>query len=66
VNNLLNKLYLSELRTNIKTTDRINPTSATDFTTYESEGRVFQGLADGNQGFLGFGRTWNASVRYNF
>lgn len=66
VNNLLNKLYLSELRTNIKTTDRINPNSETDFSTYESEGRIFNGLADGNQGFLGLGRTWNASIRYNF
>lgn len=66
VNNLLNKLYLSELRTNIKTTDRINPNSDTDLTTYESEGRIYNGLADGNQGFFGLGRTWNASIRYNF
>jgi hypothetical protein len=66
VNNLFDNLYLSELRTNIKTTDRINPTSATDLATYESAGRIFQGLADGNQGFLGLGRTWNASIRYNF
>ena len=66
VNNVLNKLYLSELRTNIKTTDRINPNNDADLTTYESEGRIYKGLADGNQGFFGLGRTWNFSIRYNF
>jgi iron complex outermembrane receptor protein len=67
VNNLLNKLYLSELRTNIKTDDNIpavgnNPSIGT----YQDNGRTFLGVADANQGFLGLGRTWNASIRYNF
>lgn len=67
VNNLFNKLYLSELRTNIKTDDNIpavgdNPSIGT----YQDNGRTFLGVADANQGFLGLGRTWNASIRYNF
>jgi len=66
VNNLFHKIYLSELRTNIKTTDRISPTSTTDLSTYESAGRVINGLADANQGFYGLGRTWNFTVKYNF
>ncbi|MFC6098442.1 TonB-dependent receptor [Flavobacterium qiangtangense] len=66
MNNVLHNIYLSELSTRIKTTDRINPTDATDLRTYESEGRVINGLADANQGFYGLGRTWNFSIRYNF
>lgn len=67
VNNLFNKLYLSELRTGIKTDDNIpavgdNPSIGT----YQDNGRTFLGVADANQGFLGLGRTWNASIRYNF
>ena len=66
MNNLLHNIYLSELSTNIKTTDRINPNVATDMRTYESEGRLINGLADANQGYYGFGRTWNFTIRYNF
>ena len=66
MNNVFDEVYLSELTSNIKTTDRVNPTSPTDFSTYESSGKVYKGIADGNQGFFGFGRTWNVSLRYNF
>ena len=66
VNNVFYKVYLSELRSNIKTTDRINPKVATDMSTYESAGRVYDGLADGNQGYFGLGRTWNFTISYNF
>ncbi len=66
VNNLFHEIYISEARTNIKTTDRINPTSTTDLSTYESAGRLINGLADANQGFYGLGRTWNFTIRYNF
>lgn len=66
VNNVFYKVYLSELRSNIKTTDRINPKSETDFSTYESAGRVYNGLADGNQGYFGLGRTWSFTISYNF
>jgi iron complex outermembrane receptor protein len=66
MNNVFDEIYLSELSSNIKTSDRINPTSATDFSTYDSKGRIYKGIADGNQGYFGFGRTWNVSMRYNF
>lgn len=66
MNNVLHNIYLSELSTRIKTTDRINPTVDGDLRTYASEGRVINGLADGNQGFYGLGRTWNFTIKYNF
>ncbi len=66
VNNVFYKVYLSELRSNIKTTDRVNPKSETDFSTYESAGKIYNGLADGNQGYFGLGRTWSFTISYNF
>jgi hypothetical protein len=47
-------------------TDRINPSSPTDLSTYQSAGRVYDGIADANQGYFGLGRTWNFAIRYNF
>ncbi len=63
VNNLFDEVYLSELTSNIKTTAFISGTSGP---TYQSAGRVYKGVADGNQGFFGLGRTWNFTLRYNF
>jgi hypothetical protein len=51
VNNVLDKVYISESRTNNFTTD-----TSTNY----------NGINDTNQVFFGFGRTWNFSVRYNF
>jgi iron complex outermembrane recepter protein len=65
VNNLFDEIYLSELSSNIKTTDNIS-SSNPSLGTYESNGRVYNGIADGNQGYFGLGRTWNLSLRYNF
>ena len=65
VNNLFDEIYLSELTSNIKTTDNISSTNAA-LGTYQSNGRVYNGIADGNQGYFGFGRTWNFGLRYNF
>jgi len=65
VNNLFDEVYLSELTSNIKTTDNISSTNAA-LGTYQSNGRVYKGIADGNQGYFGFGRTWNFGLRYNF
>ena len=65
VNNLFDEIYLSELSSNIKTTDNISSTNAA-LGTYQSNGRVYNGIADGNQGYFGFGRTWNVGLRYNF
>lgn len=63
VNNLFDEVYLSELTSNIKTDAFISGNSGP---TYQSAGRVYKGIADGNQGFFGLGRTWNFTLRYNF
>ena len=51
VNNLFYEVYLSDLRT----VDTAGPGDAT-----------YKGINVSNQGYFGWGRTWNASVRYNF
>ena len=57
VYNLFNKYYISELSSNIFAGDKIaNGPDAGK--TYQEAGRVYQGVADGNTGFLGFGRTF--------
>jgi hypothetical protein len=65
INNVFDEVYLSELTSNVKVTDNISSSNAA-LGTYQSNGRVYNGIADGNQGFFGFGRTWNIAVRYNF
>jgi iron complex outermembrane recepter protein len=65
VNNVFDEVYLSELRSNVKTTDNLSSTNPS-LGTYQSNGRVYNGIADGNQGYFGLGRTWNVSLRYNF
>jgi hypothetical protein len=65
INNVFDEIYLSELTSNIKVTDNISSTNAA-LGTYQSKGRVYNGIADANQGFFGFGRTWNFAIRYNF
>ncbi|WP_306351460.1 TonB-dependent receptor [Flavobacterium sp. '19STA2R22 D10 B1'] len=67
VNNVLNTLYISESRTNIHADDAVtvnNPNGPGP--TYVSSNRLYRGLADNNQVYFGFGRTWNFSVGYNF
>ena len=63
MSNVFDEVYLSELTSNIKTDAFISGNSGP---TYQSAGRVYKGIADGNQGFFGIGRTWNFTVRYNF
>ena len=65
INNVFDEVYLSELTSNIKVTDNINSTNAA-LGTYQSNGRVYNGVADANQGYFGIGRTWNVAIRYNF
>lgn len=82
VNNVLDKVYLSELRTKqVVATEAefisnsgngagLNaPLPATPaFSSYEDyKARgVYEGIDARNQGYFGLGRTWNFSVRYNF
>lgn len=63
MNNIFDEVYLSELTSNIKTDAFISGNSGP---TYQSAGRVYKGIADGNQGYFGLGRTWNFMLRYNF
>ncbi|WGK95336.1 MULTISPECIES: TonB-dependent receptor [Flavobacterium] len=63
INNLLDEVYIAESRTNIFASDYISGTSGP---TYASAGRTYNGVADANQVFFGFGRTWNFTMRYNF
>ncbi len=65
MNNVFDEVYLSELTTNIRTTDNVNPSNPS-LGTYESNNRVYKGIADGNNGFFGFGRTWNFGITYKF
>ena len=63
--NLFNKYYISELSSNIFAGDKIaNGPDAGK--TYQQAGRVYQGIADGNTGFLGFGRTWSVAATLRF
>lgn len=65
INNLFDNLYISESDTNIDVSDKIdsrNPNSPT----YEEAGRVYDGIADGNRVYFGWGRSWNASVKFRF
>nr|MBP8156638.1 hypothetical protein [Leadbetterella sp.] len=63
VNNVLDEVYISESRTNIFADDFISGTSGA---TWASAGRTYDGVANGNQVFFGYGRTWNFSLRFNF
>jgi outer membrane cobalamin receptor len=63
VNNLLDKVYIAESRTNTFADDFVSGTSGP---TYASSGQVYKGIATNNQVFFGFGRTWNFTLRYDF
>ena len=65
MNNIFNTIYMSESATNVKKTDKTNPRDP-DSPTYEEAGRLYNGIANGNRVYFGWGRTWNASVRFRF
>lgn len=52
VNNVFDMVYISDLRTNIKAG--------------EGSGELYNGIDTDNQGYFGFGRTWNLSLKYKF
>lgn len=64
INNLLDEVYISESTSAIKTTANVSADAADG--TYLSNGRIYNGLADGNNVFFGNGRTYNISMRFNF
>ena len=63
LNNVLNTIYISESSTNVFADDYVTGTSGP---TYESAGRTYNGVANNNRVFFGFGRTWNVTLTYNF
>lgn len=63
MNNVLDKIYIAESRTNIFADDFVSGTAGP---TYESAGKLYDGIATSNQVFFGFGRTWNVSLSYDF
>lgn len=63
VNNVLDEIYIAESRTNFFADDFVSGSSGP---TYESSGKLYNGVANANQVFFGFGRTWNFSLRYDF
>ncbi|WP_188049096.1 TonB-dependent receptor domain-containing protein [Flavobacterium sp. GP15] len=63
VNNVLDKIYIAESKSNIFADDFISGSSGP---TYASSGRTYNGVATANNVYFGFGRTWNFSLRYNF
>jgi len=65
MNNVFDEVYLSELSSSIKVTDNVKA-SDPSLGTYQSNGKVYKGIATGNQGYFGLGRTWNVSIKYNF
>ena len=63
VYNLLDTYYIQQSYTNIPTSAKTgNATSPT----YEEAGLVYDGIATRNEVFFGFGRTWSATVSFNF
>ena len=54
VNNLFDRVYINELRTNIAV--------GSD----DAGGVLWNGVDTANQGYFGMGRTWNVGLRYKF
>ena len=52
LNNVFDYVYLSDLRSNIKAGD--------------GTGELWKGIDTANQGYFGYGRTWNLQLRYKF
>jgi outer membrane cobalamin receptor len=65
VNNVLDEVYISESRTNIFADDNVSSSNPA-LGTYASNNRLYNGVANANQVFFGYGRTWNFGVKYNF
>lgn len=69
VNNLFDKIYIAESRTNTFADDNLPVATgqpAGSKGTYASNGMLYNGIANVNQVFFGFGRTWNFTLRYDF
>ena len=65
VNNVFDNVYISEMTSNVQTTDLVDADDPAAGT-YASNGLVYDGLATANNVFFGNGRTWNFGMRFNF
>src|SRR5690606_30679038 len=65
VNNLFGEVYMSEMTSATKATDLVNQDDPSQGT-YQSNGRVYKGIATNNNVFFGNGTTWNFGMRFNF
>lgn len=65
VNNVFDNVYISEMTSNVQTTDLVDADDPAAGT-YASNGLVYNGLATANNVFFGNGRTWNFGMRFNF
>jgi outer membrane receptor protein involved in Fe transport len=71
INNVLDKTYIAESRTNIalKTQqDYLNSDGTPNTASYQNylNTQVYDGVDTRNQVFFGFGRTWNFTLSYSF
>jgi hypothetical protein len=72
VNNVLDKVYIAESKTNIFASDIKTPAvivggvETKPAVTYAQAGALYDGVVTANQVYFGFGRTWNFSLRYDF
>ena len=64
VYNLFDTYYIAQSYTNIHASDKTS--NAVDAPTYEGAGQLYDGVATRNEVFFGFGRTWSATVSFNF
>lgn len=62
--NLFDKYYIQQSYTNIPTSAKTS--TAANAPTYEEAGKTYDGIANANQVFFGFGRTWSATLSFNF
>lgn len=69
--NLIDTTYISDASTNIFGND--TPTKLADGVTnnvgkktYDELGMMYKGIATGNRAYFGFGRTWAATLSFNF
>jgi hypothetical protein len=63
INNLFDTTYIAESNSNIFADDYVTGTSGP---TYASADKLYKGIANGNNVYFGFGRTWNFTLSYNF
>lgn len=64
VYNLFDTYYIQQSYTNIHATDKVSNTPGAQ--SYEEAGKLYDGIATRNEVFFGFGRTWSATLSFNF